>query len=72
MRMHPASAGVFPGCPAKDVLFYQAGCSGNLLSKERMAIIKQILEEGRGLPVVTTAIDALMDRIASPGKSTAV
>ncbi len=52
--------------PAKDVLFYQADVQGNLLSKERMAIIKQILEEGRGL--IVTTIDALMDRIASPGE----
>ena len=52
--------------PAKDVLFYQADIQGKLLSRERMAILKQILEEARG--TVVTTIDALMDRIASPGE----
>ena len=50
--------------PAKDVLFYQADVQGNVLSKQRMEILKQILEEGRG--TVVTTIDACMDRIASP------
>ena len=50
--------------PAKDVLFYQADVQGNLLAKERMAILKMVLEEGAG--TVVTTIDACMDRIASP------
>ena len=52
--------------PAKDVLFYQADVQGNLLAKERMAVIRQILETGKG--VIVTTIDACMDRIASPGE----
>ncbi len=52
--------------PAKDVLFYQADIQGNLLSRERMAILKQIMEEGRG--TIVTTIDGCMDRIASPGE----
>ncbi|MCD8330344.1 MAG: transcription-repair coupling factor, partial [Lachnospiraceae bacterium] len=50
--------------PAKDVLFYQADLQGNLLSRERMAVLKGILEEGRG--TVVTTVDACMDRIVSP------
>ena len=50
--------------PAKDVLFYQADIQGNLLARERMAVIAQILEEKAGM--VVTTIDALMDMIASP------
>ncbi|MDD6212445.1 MAG: transcription-repair coupling factor [Clostridiales bacterium] len=50
--------------PAKDVLFYQADVQGNLLSRERMAILRQILEQGSG--TVITTIDGCMDRIASP------
>ncbi|MCD8124119.1 MAG: transcription-repair coupling factor [Lachnospiraceae bacterium] len=50
--------------PAKDVLFYQADIQGNLLSRERMAVLKGILEEGCG--TVVTTVDACMDRIASP------
>ena len=50
--------------PAKDVLFYQADVQGNMLAKERMAILKMILEEKAG--TIVTTIDACKDRIASP------
>ena len=52
--------------PAKDVLFYQADVQGNHLSKQRMAVIRQILEERKG--TIVTTIDGCMDRIASPGE----
>ena len=50
--------------PAKDVLFFQADIQGNLLAKERMAVIRQILEEKKG--TIITTIDGCLDRIASP------
>ncbi len=50
--------------PAKDILFDQAAVQGNLLLRQRMAVLKQLLEEGKG--IVVTTIDALMDEIFSP------
>ena len=64
--MHPVSARR-SFCTRPRMYLYQADVQGKPVSpKERMAIIKQILEEGRGL--IVTTIDALMDRIASPGE----
>ena len=51
--------------PARDVLFYQSDIRGNLLTGERLAAVKAILEQGQ-VTVVTT-FDALMDRIAPVG-----
>ena len=48
--------------PAKDLLFYQADIHGNLLVQQRMAVWKQMLEEGRG--IIVTTVDGCMDRIA--------
>ena len=50
--------------PAKDVLFYQADIRGNLLTRERLSVIKQ-LRTTPGLTVVTT-FDSLMDRLLLP------
>ncbi len=47
--------------PAKDVLFYQSDIRGNLLTGERLAAVKAILEQDQ-VTVITT-FDALMDRI---------
>ncbi len=50
--------------PAKDLLFYQADVQGNLLTRRRMSVLKQLLS-GSPLTVVTT-VDALLDRISDP------
>ncbi len=50
--------------PAKDVLFYQADIRGNLLTRERLSVIKQLRTE-KDLTVVTT-FDSLMDRLVLP------
>lgn len=48
--------------PAKDVLFYQSDIRGNLLTAQRLAAVKALLEEKK-VTVITT-FDALMDRLA--------
>lgn len=48
--------------PAKDVLFYQADIQANLIGKQRLEIIRQILS-GDGATVIMT-IDALFDKLA--------
>ncbi len=50
--------------PARDLLFYGADVQGSLLARERMQILKLLLEKESGF-VVTTA-DALLDRLSSP------
>ncbi len=50
--------------PAKDILFYQSDIRGNLLTKERILVCKQIAM-GAGVTVITT-YDALMNRMAEP------
>lgn len=57
-RFFDKNACLYPG---KDVIFYSADIHGNLILKQRMAIIKRMIE-GESLTVVTS-IDALMDRI---------
>ncbi len=47
--------------PAKDLLFYQADIHGNLLVKQRMAVIQSLLEKD-GVTVITT-LDGCMDRV---------
>ena len=39
--------------PAKDLIFYQADIHGNLLTKQRMQVIKQLLE-GKKITVITS------------------
>lgn len=50
--------------PAKDILFYQSDIRGNLLTKERIQVLKK-LADGAGMTLVTT-YDALMNRMAEP------
>lgn len=45
--------------PAKDFLFFQADIHGNLLIKQRMQVVKALLE-GQGLTVITS-VDGCMD-----------
>lgn len=49
--------------PAKDLLFFQADIHGNLLTRQRMKVIKALLEE-KELTVVTS-IDGCMDFLES-------
>ena len=49
--------------PAKDLLFFQADIHGNLLIRQRMKVIKALLEE-KELTVVTS-IDGCMDLLES-------
>ena len=48
--------------PAKDILFYQSDIRGNLLTKERIQVLK-CLASGEPVTVITT-YDALMNRMA--------
>ncbi len=50
--------------PARDLLFWGADVSGSLLARERMLVLKHLLEQENAF-VVTTA-DALLDRLSSP------
>ena len=50
--------------PARDLLFWGADVAGSLLARERMRVLKTLLEEKTAF-VVTTA-DALLDRLSSP------
>lgn len=50
--------------PAKDVLFYQSDIRGNLLTGERIAVMKQLAYEKRG--IIVTTIDGLMDCLQDP------
>lgn len=50
--------------PAKDLLFYQSDIRGNLLIKERIALLKRLADK-EPVTVVTT-FDALMNRMAEP------
>lgn len=47
--------------PAKDLLFYQADVHGNLLTKQRMKVIKSLIEDDNSTIITTFA--ALMDRL---------
>ena len=52
--------------PAKDLLFYQADIRGKLLVKERMEVLRMLLEteRGKGITIITT-IDGFMDPLLS-------
>lgn len=50
--------------PAKDLLFYQSDIRGNLLTKERITLLKRLADK-EPVTVVTT-FDALMNRMAEP------
>ncbi len=47
--------------PAKDLLFYSADIHGNLITRERLQVLRHIMEDDAG--VVVTTIDGLMDRV---------
>ena len=48
--------------PAKDLLFYQADTQGTLLTRQRMEVLRHLLEDRNG--TIVTTIDGLMDRIS--------
>ncbi len=50
--------------PAKDLLFYNADIHGNLITRQRMQVLKALIENesAQGGTVVTT-LDGLMDRL---------
>lgn len=47
--------------PAKDLLFYTADIHGNMLTRQRIQVLKALLEEPEG--VVITTLDGLMDHL---------
>ena len=47
--------------PAKDLLFYSADIHGNLMTRQRIAVLRRLMEEKEG--VVVTTIDGLMDHL---------
>ncbi len=47
--------------PAKDLLFYSADIQGNLMVKQRLQVLKGLLENEGG--VVITTLDGLMDHL---------
>ena len=46
---------------AKDLLFFSADIHGNLMVRERLAVLRHLMEEPEG--VVVTTIDGLMDHL---------
>ncbi len=49
--------------PAKDLLFYDADIRGNLITAERISVLRHLIEDDS--TAVITTIDGLMDKIAS-------
>ena len=47
--------------PARDLLFYSADIHGNLLTRQRIEVLKRLLTEPGG--VVVTTVDGLMDHL---------
>ena len=47
--------------PARDLLFYSADIQGSLLTRKRLMVLKQLLEEKKG--TVITTIDGCMDHL---------
>ncbi|MEY8354319.1 transcription-repair coupling factor [Lachnospiraceae bacterium 54-53] len=47
--------------PARDLLFFNADIHGNLLTKQRMTVIRHLMEESSGW--VVTTFDGLMDHL---------
>ena len=47
--------------PAKDLLFYNADIHGNLMTRQRMQVLRHLIEDEKG--VVVTTIDGLMDHL---------
>lgn len=47
--------------PAKDLLFYSADIHGNLMNRQRLTVLRHLLEDASG--VVVTTLDGLMDHL---------
>lgn len=47
--------------PAKDLLFYSADIHGNLMTRQRIAVLRHLMEDKSG--IVVTTIDGLMDHL---------
>lgn len=47
--------------PAKDFLFYQADTQGTLITRQRVEVLKHLMEDDGG--VIVASIDALMDKV---------
>lgn len=47
--------------PAKDLLFYSADIHGNLMTRQRIAVLRHLMEDKGG--VVVTTMDGLMDHL---------
>ena len=47
--------------PARDLLFYSADIHGNLLTRQRIEVLKRLLTEPGG--IVVTTVDGLMDHL---------
>ena len=47
--------------PAKDLLFYSADIHGNLMVKQRLQVIRHLMEDQGG--VIVTTLDGLMDHL---------
>ena len=47
--------------PAKDLLFYNADIHGNLMTRQRMQVLKHLIEDQGG--TVVTTLDGLMDHL---------
>ena len=47
--------------PAKDLLFYAADIHGNLMTRQRISVLRHLMEDEGG--VVVTTIDGLMDHL---------
>lgn len=47
--------------PAKDLLFYSADIHGNLMNRQRISVLRHLMEDASG--VVVTTLDGLMDHL---------
>lgn len=47
--------------PAKDLLFYSADIHGNLMTRQRIAVLRHLMEDESG--IVITTMDGLMDHL---------
>lgn len=52
--------------PAKDLLFYAADIHGNMITRQRIQVLKALMEEDGG--VVVTTLDGLMDHLLPLGR----
>lgn len=49
--------------PAKDLLFYSADIHGNLMVRQRLQVLRHLMEDAAG--VIVTTLDGLMDHLLS-------